>query len=491
MSSLENLWLPDDDDLQLMSPRERLEYAHVLAELKRRQKWQPQPKQAIAEQLSHEVDELLYGGAVGGGKTEWLLEHAIGECEAHPWNRWAIFRRVYPSLRRTVIPRARAKLAGGRAEWNAQDHSFTFPNGSVLELSHLQVADSSHYAWYGAELGGVGFEELTEFELAQYEYLLGRLRAPAPGIRPHAVATTNPGGIGHRWVKRRFVKPRPEDLEPGARPPQPYTPWRQATTEDVPEPLTRAFVPATISDNPALVARDPGYLNRVLAALSDRRLRKALSVGDWEAIDAVEGALWTQLDLDGGRTTPEAIWRAGGWRLKAVAVDPSEGQEDGNAYGVWAGGTAQDGVVYTERSHMWRMSPRDLARATVQLSRETEADAIVVEKNHGGAWLKAQIRTADRYANVVMVWASTGKTTRARPVAALFARDDDDPRMRYRARLIGRHDDLEERLTTWTDTSGEPSPDDLDALVWGHAYCLGWVDGGTTTVDDDRLTGRR
>ena len=64
--------------------------------------WQAQPKQATATRLAGQVDDLLYGGAAGGGKTEWLIEYMIRQCEMYPGNRVVIFRRVYPSLNRTV-----------------------------------------------------------------------------------------------------------------------------------------------------------------------------------------------------------------------------------------------------------------------------------------------------------------------------------------------------------------------------------------------------
>ena len=98
-----------------------------------------QPKQQQAEDLAGQADELLFGGAAGGGKTHWLISHAARQCTQHPGNRVVIFRRVFPSLARSVIPRARAMLAG-RARYNDARHVFEFSNGSVLELASLQYA---------------------------------------------------------------------------------------------------------------------------------------------------------------------------------------------------------------------------------------------------------------------------------------------------------------------------------------------------------------
>lgn len=455
--------------------------------------WEPFPKQRIAERLSREVDELLFGGAAGPGKTEWGLEHCIAEMERHPRNRGVIFRRVHPSLTRSVLPRLHAKLPPGRARWRGDEHTFTFPNGSVLELGHLQHAGgsnamtaASHLSYQGAEYGVIFFEEVTEFEEQQFEYMLGRLRPPDldSGIRPHVIATTNPGGTGHAWVKRRWVRPRPDDVD--GEPPQPGEVWRPKPNDEQPNPGTRAFVPATMADNPKLLEKDPTYLDR-LRANSNRGLRRAMEYGDWDAIDAVEGALWLQSWLDAGRvrTAPPS-------QRRAVAVDPSEGNEGGDAYGVWWGSLGVDGVGYTEGAEAWRMPPGSMVRRTIELARDVGADVIVVERNNGGKWLRESLRNKDPYANVHMVWASEGKRTRAEPVAALHEPDRDDLKLPVRAKLVGYHPDLEDQLTSFTGAAGEESPDMLDALVWGLTeLVLGRSLVHRSQADDQRLAGRR
>src|SRR5690606_23058004 len=102
-------------------------------------------------------------------------------------------------------------------------------NGSVLELGHLQYEDSV-LAYQGAEYGVIGFEEVTEFEESQHEFMRSRLRAPVDGVRPHMIATTNPGGPGHYWVRRRY-NPRPEDLPAGQPLPEPMVPWTPPPTD--------------------------------------------------------------------------------------------------------------------------------------------------------------------------------------------------------------------------------------------------------------------
>jgi len=494
---MDDLWLPSDEELAELSDEELLEVMELLDEARLAEGdegWEPQPKQALATQLATQAVETLFGGAAGGGKSEWLLHHALDQMLAHPWNRGVIFRRVYPSLLETLIPRSKRIYPAKGGVWNGQSHTWTFPNGSVLVFGSLEHADSI-FKYQGAEYGFIAFEEVTEFLESQYLEMLVRLRPPGPGIRAQVCCTTNPGGRGHRWVKRRWVKPKPVDHE-GSPAPKPFEVWEPAPTADNPEPSSRVFVPATLKDNPRLLARDPSYVNKIRSlAQGDRGRALALEHGDWDAIDAVQGALWTQGDLNGGRVTKDWV-RAKGVHQRVVAIDPSDGNEDGqgDAFGVSVCAKGLDGVGYVEYSAGWRASPYQMAKNVVALYHSTGSDAIVVEKNHGGKWIKTVIHQVDPYANVVEVWASEGKVTRARPVAALFARQEDDPEMPYRARVVGTDmENLEEELTTFTGQPGEASPNELDALVWALSWLLLGLRavGSGEKYNDERLAGRR
>jgi len=449
--------------------------------------WKAQPKQATATRLAGQVDDLLYGGAAGGGKTEWLIEYMIAQCELYPNNRVIVFRRVYPSLNRTVIPRAKAKLKG-RAKWNGQEHTFTFPNGSIFEVGSLQYLDSV-IDYQGVEYGCIGFEEITEFQQSQVEFLIGRLRSTIPGVRPHLVATTNPGGAGHKWVKRWWVKPKKEDIEPGEMPPAPFEVWRPAATADVPRPRSRAYVPATLEDNPALMAADPDYVHR-LNANSKRALREALKKGDWDAIDQIEGALWDAAELDRGRVRPEQLSMIGVAR-RVIAVDPSDGEEGGDEFGVSHVAKGMDGVGYVLGSWAWQASPRKMAERAVGLYYEVGADAMVIERNHGGKWMTEVFRQVDPNVRIIEVWASDGKRTRAEPVSALFEYDQY-ALLPYRARMVGYQPELEDELVLTDFRQGAPSPNRLDAMVWGLTdLMLGHQTRARKPGGDGRHRGRR
>jgi Terminase large subunit, T4likevirus-type, N-terminal len=423
-------------------------------------RWHPQPKQAVAQARARVADEVLFGGAAFGGKTYWLVQHCFDEMIAYPGNRGVIFRRVFPSLARTIVPKVRA-FVGSYGDYMLARHEVRFYNGSVLELGALQY-DQDVDAFQGAEYGVVGFEELTEFTEAQYLALVQRLRAPVDGVRPHAVATTNPGGVGHRWVKRRFVRPEPVDLEPGAPMPESMQIWRPRATEENSAPgqppLSRCFVPAVMDDNAIGLARDPMYRVR-LRAHTSRARRHALEFGDWDVIDAVEGALWEQSWLDAGR-----VDEAPDSRLRVIAVDPSDARTGGDAYGVCVASLGTDNRFYVERSAGWHKPVAQLVDDTVALMGEVGADRLVVERNHGGAWMVETFRSRRPNVKVNTVWASDNKRTRAEPVSVLFEPAVDSEDALPRASLVGYHPELEDQLTTWVP--GAPSPDELDALVW-------------------------
>ena len=109
--------------------------------------------------------------------------------------------------------------------------------------------------YQGKAFDFIGFDELTHFEWEEYSYMMSRNRPTGPGTRVYMRATTNPGGIGHGWVKARFITPAP-----------PGTPITEEYTVKLPDGTeqklqrARVFIPSSIFDNPALLANDPGYL---------------------------------------------------------------------------------------------------------------------------------------------------------------------------------------------------------------------------------------
>lgn len=147
-------------------------------------------------------------------------------------------------------------------EYRATEHRWYFPSGGKVTLSHMQL-EQDKYNHQGKEYHFAGFDELTQFTRDQYLYIISRVRGTNPDIPLRVRSTTNPGGIGHIWVKDRFV-----DIAP------PGTTYIDPKTG-----LSRAFVPAKITDNPALMQNDPSYVRRLEALPPVERMR--LLEGDW------------------------------------------------------------------------------------------------------------------------------------------------------------------------------------------------------------------
>ncbi len=231
------------------------------------------------------VDELLYGGAAGGGKSRFMRADMFQFCMMVPGGRAIIFRRTFPDLARSVIDPLLQEIPVGLGRYNRSDHMWRFNNGSVLELGHLRN-ESDLLKYQGAEYQKIGFEELTHFTEQQYTYMLSRLRSAgavkdamdALGLRTGTISTANPGGPGHHFVKQRWVDPAPAKRV-----------FKMAASLEDPNPGTRCYIPARATDNPSI---DVDYINR-LNALPDN-LRRALRDGDWDVLDGVRFAQWRE-----------------------------------------------------------------------------------------------------------------------------------------------------------------------------------------------------
>ena len=208
--------------------------------------------------------EAFYGGAAGGGKTDALLRAALQYADC-PGYKALLFRKTYPELSQPggLIDRSKEWLTG-KASWNEQKHRWTFPSGAILEFAHLQH-ENDRFKYQGAELDFIGFDELTHFTEIEYRYLFSRLRRrEGSPIPPRMRAASNPGGKGHRWVKRRFIDKLPDPDDPS----------------DTPEKCAgRIFIPAKLPDNPGI---DQAAYREALEQLDPQELKQLLD-GDWDA----------------------------------------------------------------------------------------------------------------------------------------------------------------------------------------------------------------
>jgi hypothetical protein len=228
------------------------------------------------------ANEILYGGAAAGGKSHLLRVMGITWCYMVPGIQGYLFRREYNQLVLNHLQGPQSLLAmcnewiqAKLVKWNWGRHELTFWNGSVLHLRHLQH-ESDVYGYLGPEIHFLLMDELTTFTAFQYRFLRSRLRAPGlhippecPWTFPRALSGTNPGNIGHNWVKETWVSKA-----------APYKIWKAGKSEGG---MMRQYIPAKLYDNPYVYLDDPDYEDK-LHGLGDPALVKAMLAGDWDIV---------------------------------------------------------------------------------------------------------------------------------------------------------------------------------------------------------------
>lgn len=235
-----------------------------------------------SEAFLTEATEVLYGGAAGGGKSHLMRVAAIAWCTDIPGLQVYIFRRVSDDLMKNHME-GHTGFPSLLAEWieakhvriNWSKNFIEFWNGAKIHLCHCQhEKDVTKYQ--GAQIGVLMIDELTHFTDKIYRYLrarcrLGGLKIPKQyaGRFPRVLCGSNPGGIGHNWVKASFID--------GAPP---------MTAREVPEDeggMLRQYIPARLSDNPSMAESDPSYATK-LRGLGDPALIRAMENGDWDIV---------------------------------------------------------------------------------------------------------------------------------------------------------------------------------------------------------------
>lgn len=228
------------------------------------------------EFIKADAFEVLFGGAAGGGKSYGQLIDAFLFALRYPKSKQLILRRTFPDLEKSLIRVSLDLYPQKIYTYNSSLHTGRFANGSLIDFGYL-AAENDVYQYQSAEYDVIRFDELTHFTEFQYVYMISRVRG-ANGYPKHLKSSTNPGGVGHAWVKARFVDPAPPDV-----------PFEAKTDEGT--VMTRIFIPALVADNPYLATADPNYINR-LKALPEKE-RRALLYGEW---DLFEGQFFTEWD---------------------------------------------------------------------------------------------------------------------------------------------------------------------------------------------------
>lgn len=335
--------------------------------------WEPHEKQVEYIQLPFSIFEALYGGAVGGGKSEllYMLPIVYGFHEVAGFHG-VLFRETFPQLEASLIMRAVPiyKMLG--AHYDGTKHVCTFPSGAVIRFSYLENDndardhDTNEYQY-------VGFDELTAFNEFRYTYLTSRVRSLIPGIPPIVRSATNPGNIGHLWVRQRFIEPAPNG---------------GTIIHHLESDTKRIFIKALLTDNPFLLKKDPGYLKRLrLLPLAEQR---AKIYGDWWVFAGQVFTEWR--DPFFGSRFPDEPTNAchviddfvpPQWMPRIIACD--WGYHPGQTWVGWAA-AAPDKRAILYRERVWSKTDIAVWGADVARLTEGERDAVVSCVLDPSAW---------------------------------------------------------------------------------------------------------
>ncbi len=348
---------------------------------------EPTKKQTMA--LLSPQKEILFGGAAGGGKSDLLLMAALQYVHISDYGA-LILRRTFKQLSKAdgLIPRAHEWLQGTPARWQETEKKWTFPSGATFEFGHLEH-ENSKYDYQGPAFHYIGFDELTQFSLSQFTYVQGRTRRKKGSPIPIRIrASSNPGGVGHEWVKRRYITS--------------FSP-------------RRLFIPSRLEDNPYL---DQEEYREALMEL-DPITRRQLLYGDWDV--RLTGGMFDRTRAEVIPVAPPDLERVVRyWDM--AATKPKPGRDPDWTVGLLMG--VKDGIFYILDVIRVQQEPATLEHTLRNAAMMDGTQVMVRGEEEGGASGKI---VTNHYARRVFqgfdykgIRSTGNKADRARPVSAAW-----------------------------------------------------------------------
>ena len=210
----------------------------------------------------------LIGGAQFGGKSYACRMEAFRTNQMLPKLKGLVMRRsrgeAIKNFVDPILEETRYKdgdVEKNYLKWHSSKNRITFPNGSIIDIGFCESeADVEKYR--GLQYDWICIEELTQWEFSWWRKIMTCLRTKNIRIRPFFFGSTNPGGVGHGWVKRLFINKEYIENE---------------------NPADYGMTRSGIYDNPIGMNQDPEYLPSLLS-LPDKERRARLD-GDWDVFE--------------------------------------------------------------------------------------------------------------------------------------------------------------------------------------------------------------
>lgn len=318
------------------------------------------------------VEDVLFGGARGGGKTDALLGDFLKHAQAYgPDAKGILFRRTLEPELREVIDRS--KVLFGRLGWRYREsphHDWTAPNGATLRLRYLDVdADADKYQ--GQQFSWMGFDELGNWPRPEpIDKLWACLRGGHSGVRKARRSTCNPGGVGHVWVRERYRLG-------AARRHQAMVPFRWAPLASRPDlTIESVFIPSRLEDNPKLLESDPGYEGKLAASSGgSETLFRAWRSGDWDILAGQYFEQWDPVQ----HVLRRADWGLEPWHPRWISIDWGYAHPTAVLWHAWTGR-----YVLTYRERMLTKTTAEeigVLLATTAVEQDEKYDAVYLGRD--------------------------------------------------------------------------------------------------------------